>query len=173
MPETLTLRPATLNDMAAVETVLAASYPRLLKADYPASVLVTAIPLLSRAQPQLLASGTYYVVEDEESAIVGAGGWTRRGPPNVSALSRGLGHIRHVVTDHRKTRRGVGRRLMSHIFAEARLAGVTELECQSTLTARPFYASCGFEEIRPILVPLRPGIDFPAVLMRRRLDKVD
>ena len=59
------IRPSTLSDLAAVDALLARTYPKLLKADYPPSVLVTALPLISRAQPKLLTCGTYYVVEDD------------------------------------------------------------------------------------------------------------
>ena len=64
MTQDIFLRVATPADLAAVDALLARSYPRLLAADYPPSVLVTALPLISRARPELLASGTYYVVED-------------------------------------------------------------------------------------------------------------
>ena len=57
LPDTLTLRHATPSDLAAVDALLARSYPRLLAADYSASVLVTAVPIIARARPELLASG--------------------------------------------------------------------------------------------------------------------
>ena len=94
----IAVRTARSGDLAAVDAVLARAYPRLLKPDYPPSVLVTALPLISRAQPSLLASGTYYVAEDDAGQIVGAGGWTK------DRASSELGHIRHVVTDDRMTR---------------------------------------------------------------------
>ena len=154
------VRPTTKADMAAVDALLARTYPKLLKADYPPSVLVTALPIISRAQPALLTCGTYYVVE-EDGAILGAGGWT----PDKADPS--LGHIRHVVTDDRALRRGVGRTLMSHIFDVAAGAGVTRMECWATRTAVPFYAAVGFAELGPIDVPLAGGISFPSVRMMR------
>jgi len=126
-------------------------------------VRVLALPLISRAQPQLISSGTYYVAEDEAGRLVGAGGWTR------SPRRRDIGQVRHVVTDHRLTRKGIGRALMTHIFKTARAAGIGHLQCQSTRTAVPFYAACGFRELGPIEVPLRPRIAFPAVAMERDL----
>jgi len=57
------IRPSTSADLAAVDALLARVYPRLLKADNPPSVLVTALPLISRAQPGLLRCGTYSVAE--------------------------------------------------------------------------------------------------------------
>ena len=56
-PDALTLRHATRSDLAAVDARLARGYPRLLAADYAASVLVTAVPIIARARPELLASG--------------------------------------------------------------------------------------------------------------------
>ncbi|MEO0865606.1 MAG: hypothetical protein AAFY39_13690, partial [Pseudomonadota bacterium] len=63
------IRPSTKADMAAVDALLARTYPKLLKADYPPSVLVTALPVISRARPELLVCGTYYVA-DQDSVIL-------------------------------------------------------------------------------------------------------
>ena len=156
------IRSSTMADLAAVDALLARTYPKLLKADYPPSVLVTALPIISRAQPTLLSCGTYYVVE-EDGAILGAGGWT----PDKADPS--LGHIRHVVTDDRALRRGVGRMIMEYGFAAARTAGVERMECWATRTAVPFYTAVGFEEVGPIDVTLAGGISFPSVRMSRDL----
>jgi hypothetical protein len=51
------------------------------------------------------------------------------------------------------------------VLADARGAGMTGMECLSTLTAERFYASLGFVARGPVMVALRPGIDFPAVAM--------
>ena len=161
------VRTARASDLAEIDSLLARSYPVLLKKDYPPSLLVTAIPLIARAQPGLIASGTYFVVE-LEGHIVGAGGWTIAAPGGGPAAD-GIGNIRHVVSDHRKTRQGIGRALMGHVIADAAARGARRLDCLSTLMAVPFYAACGFEEVGPVSVPLRPGIDFPAVLMRQSL----
>lgn len=80
-----------------------------------------------------------------------------------------MAHVRHVVTDHRRTRRGIGRALMRRILADAAADGVTAFECLSTRTAVSFYAACGFAELGPVMVALGPGIEFPAVRMARRL----
>ena len=49
---------------------------------------------MTRANPGLLASGTYYVAESRDSLIVGCGGWTRESPVD-GGIEPGLGHIRH------------------------------------------------------------------------------
>lgn len=169
MTETSTIRPAKRADLAAIDELLSRSYPALLKRDYPPSVLVTAIPLISRANPSLVSSGTYFVVEEGGGEILGAGGWTPGAPPGGTSQKR-VGHIRHVVTDHRQIRKGIGRKLMAHIVSDAASTGIKQLECFSTLTAEPFYVACGFRTLGPMSVTLRKGIDFPAVHMRRFLE---
>ncbi|WP_380993772.1 GNAT family N-acetyltransferase [Sedimentitalea sp. HM32M-2] len=149
-----------MNDLADVDALLARVYPRLLKPDYPPSVLVTALPIISRANPALLSSGTYHVAVTELDALVGAGGWTR------DRSDAELGHIRHVVTDDRLLRRGIGRAVVAHSLNEAREAGMVRMECWSTRTAEPFYAALGFVTRGPMEIELRPGIAFPALRMQ-------
>lgn len=161
------LRKAEPGDIDALDRLYGQSYPVLLKPDYPPSVLVTAVPLISKAQPALIASGSFFVVCDDDT-IVGAGGWTVQAPGGKPG-TRAIGHIRHVVTDHRQTRKGIGRMLMSHIIQHAHACGMTLLHCQSTRTAVPFYEALGFVVMGEIDIALRPGIDFPAVLMVRQL----
>lgn len=168
--QTLTVRTATSADAAAVDGLLARTYPRLLRADYPPSVMVTAIPLIARAKPELLASGTYFVAADADGAILGAGGWTAHGPQGGG--SRGLGHVRHVVTDDRALRRGIGRAILERVFETAEAAGLTALACLSTRTAVPFYLALGFRpsaQGSEVAIPLAPGIVFPAVPLVRTL----
>jgi GNAT superfamily N-acetyltransferase len=163
----LVLRHATRADLAEVDALLANSYPRLLANDYAPSILVTALPIIARARPELVASGRYFVAEDA-GRIVGAGGWSMGAPSDGRQVS-GTGHIRHVVTDYRVQRRGIGRRLMGAVLGDVEDAGITVLECLSTLTARAFYESLGFQATGPVNVALRPGIDFPAIHMIRRI----
>ncbi|WP_147125636.1 GNAT family N-acetyltransferase [Shimia ponticola] len=156
------IRAATPADTGHVDALLQRTYPRLLKADYPPSVLVAAIPAMTRARPQLMSCGTYYLAI-ENGQVLGAGGWT---PDRKRA---GWGDIRHVVTDDRHLRRGIGRAIMEHSFATARGAGLQHLECWATLTAEPFYASVAFQRIGPMTVQLQGAIDFPAIRMQRAL----
>jgi GNAT superfamily N-acetyltransferase len=159
----ITLRSSTGRDYEAIDAMLSRSYPKLLKNDYAPSVMVTAVPLISRANPALVRSGTYYVAETSDGQIIGAGGWT------LSPQGRGAAEVRHLVVDWRHQRQGIGRRLMMGIFAEAQLQGIRRIEARATRTAVAFYEAMGFDSLGQVLVPLRPGIDFPAVAMRRFL----
>jgi GNAT superfamily N-acetyltransferase len=159
----ITLRSSTGRDFDAIDAMLARSYPRLLKNHYLPSVMVTAVPLISRANPALVRSGTYYVAETADGEIIGAGGWT------PAAEGRFAAEVRHMVVDWRHQRQGLGRRLMMGIFAEAQLQGVRRIEARATRAAVSFYEAMGFEDLGQVTVPLRPGINFPAVMMRRFL----
>ena len=53
--------------MAAVDALLARSYPKLLKVDCSPSILVAALPIISRLRPELLVCDTYYVAEEGAS----------------------------------------------------------------------------------------------------------
>ena len=161
------LRVAHPGDLGAVDALLSRAYPVLLKADYPPSVLVTALPLISRANPSLMRSGSYWLAE-EDGRLLGAGGWTPA-TGDAGQGARGIAHVRHLVTDPAHLRRGVARALMQAATAQAREAGATGMLAMSTRTAVPFYAALGFERIEEAEVPLRPGIAFPAVRMARRI----
>lgn len=73
------LRTADPSDALAVTALLERAYPTLMAAFYDADVLAVALPAMSKANPALLASRTYYVVEDGEQ-IIGCGGWTAEKP---------------------------------------------------------------------------------------------
>jgi GNAT superfamily N-acetyltransferase len=169
MADLLTIRTTRHSDLSEIDALFQRSYPALLRDHYPPSLMVMAIPLISRANPVLVTSGRYFAVSDSQGRIVGAGGWSAMDPRRGRSGAPTTGHIRHVVTDHRRTREGIGRALMGHIFDDARSKGVMRLDCLSTRMAVPFYAACGFDEIGPVMIDLRPGIEFPAVLMQRAL----
>lgn len=163
-PGTLILRLAGPADLAAVDRLMARSFPRLLKADYPPSLQVLALPRLARANPALLASGRYWLVHDG-AGLAGAGGY---------ALGRardggGLAEVRQLATDPDHLRRGVARRILEQVFAAARAEGAARIGTLATRTGVPFYAAMGFEVLGERAVGLAPGIAFPVVAMVRPL----
>lgn len=169
MAQTITLRRAAPSDLAGVDRLLMRSYPRLLAADYPPSTLVLAVPRFARAQPELLASGRYFVAEDAQGRILAAGGWSRQSPSGGPvAQSTGhvtTGHVRHVATDPDVVRQGLGRMVMERVMQEAREAEVRWLDCLSTRTAVPFYRSLKFRAMNAQELVLGPGITFPVMRM--------
>jgi GNAT superfamily N-acetyltransferase len=167
MTQTLTLRRAQPDDLSKVDRLLGRSYPRLLAADYPPSALVMAIPRFARAQPELLASGRYFVAEDAQGRILAAGGWSSRSPSGGPATEK-TGHVRHVATDPDVVRQGIGRMVLAGVIEDARGAGMDWLDCLSTRTAVPFYRALRFRAMHPQELSLGPGISF--AVMRMVLD---
>ena len=163
----LSVRVAGVEDAAAVEQVLQASYPALMAAAYDRELLTRVLPLITRANPRLLASGRYYLCEAEGLAV-GCGGWSPERPGSVE-VEPGIAHIRHFATRPEWTGRGVGGALYRRCEDAARAAGVREFECYASLNGEAFYAALGFRRVRPIDVPMAGGLSLPSILMNRAL----
>jgi GNAT superfamily N-acetyltransferase len=159
------IRPATLSDREAVTAVLSRSYPALLSSHYEPAVLASALPMMTRANPRLLSSGTYHVACDVAGNLLGCGGWTPD-HPGTGEIKAGLGHLRHFAVDPSATRKGIGARLLAHCIAEAEARGIRTIECYATLSAEAFYRSGGFVIVRRIDVDMG-GTPFPSLLMKR------
>lgn len=163
----ITIRPARPGDLGLLSDLIATSYATLDDGSYDAAVLAAVMPLISRANPALLASGTYFVAEIGGEAA-GCGGWTRE-KPGGGEIVAGVAHIRHFATHPGHLRKGVAGMLLERCLAEAVGAGVGLMRCQSTLPAERFYAAAGFRRIRMIEVEVGDGVVMPAVEMEKRL----
>lgn len=161
--ETRVAQPA---DAAAVGELLELSYRALMASAYAAESLAPALGLITRANPALLSSGTYYVAQTPAGLLVGCGGWTRE-RPGTGLVEPHVGHLRHFATHPEWIRRGVGRAIYRLCEVGARSAGVKALECYSTLNGEQFYATLGFARVREIDAELRAGVTLRSVLMRR------
>ena len=167
-PLDLTVRVAKAADLDALDRLFTRAYPALLRADYPRTLLNDVLPFIARANPRLLTSGSYYLATNARGQLLGAGGWTWIGPQG-GAGPLDMAHVRHVVTHQDHTRKGIGARLIRHTMAQAKAAGARVLNCQSTLTAAPFYEAQGFERRAEIDIHLCPGLSFPAVQLQAAL----
>ena len=163
----LTIRVATPGDAGAVGALLRESYPVLMRPAY-GEALSAVLDVMVRANPDLLASGSYYVAESERGCVVGAGGWTRERPGD-GAVEPAHAHLRHFATHPRWCRRGVARRIYERCEVRARETGIRCLECYSSLNAVAFYAALGFETVAGIDVTMGEGRSLAGVLMRRRI----
>lgn len=167
--ENFVARVATLEDKAAVEELLAASYPTLMASSYDQDILVPTLALITKANPSLLTSGTYYVVETRDRAVIGCGGWTRKAPPGTDEVATGIGHLRHFGTHPKWIRRGVGTAIYERCIATACADGIRALEVLSSLNGEAFYSALGFKRVSEVFVAIGADISFPSVLMRREL----
>ncbi len=163
--DAIIVRPATPHDEDAVDRLLEASYGALLPAGYDDATLAIALPRITKAVPELLSCGTWYVVEAPAGGLLGCGGWSAQ-RPGTDETRPALAHMRHFATHPDALRRGVGRAIVQRCFDDARAAGVARFECYSSIPAEPFYASFGFERVGIEAIPLGEGVTFPSVVMR-------
>lgn len=162
------LRVATLEDSEAVASVLGPSYSLLMAGAYPPDLLARTLPAITLANPDLLSSGRYYLVEAETGEPAGCGGWSPN-PPGRPDVDPDRAHIRHFATHPAWTRRGVGRLLYERCAADARAAGFTLFEAWSSLNGESFYASLGFRPLERIETTMPGGMLFPAMRMERAI----
>lgn len=162
------LRTARPEDEAAVEHLLRASYSRLMAKHYPPALLARVLPMITRPQPRLLASGSYYLVGAEDLPV-GCGGWSFE-EPGTRRVEPGVAHLRHFATHPGWTGRGVGREIYGRCEAQARAAGARRFECYSSLNGEGFYAALGFARVAAMEVEMGPHL-FPSIHMRRPLGR--
>lgn len=172
MTAAFTVRTAIPADGPAITEAVTASYTALMPAAYDAATLDAVLPLITQANPRLLAAGTYYVAVTAEE-IVGCGGWTLERPGDGSEEGKAgdptTGHIRHFATHPDWTGQGIGRAIYDRCETAARAAGATRFQCYASRNAVPFYAAVGFTTVREIDVPITAQAILPAVLMMRTI----
>ena len=155
-------------DGPAVSSLLEESYTKLLAIDYEPDLLAKLLPLVTKANSQLLASGNFYVAYTQPGHFIGCGGWSRE-QPGSNEIRQGEAHIRHFATHPNWIRRGVGRALLNRCMQDAKNASVKVPQCHSSLSAVDFYRASGFVVIRPIDMQSSPDVSTPGVLLRREL----
>ena len=174
------LRPATTDDLAALRALIDASMRGLSDGFYTVAQVESGLRHVYGPDTQLIADGTYFVIE-VDGAVVAAAGWSRRatlyGGDQTKAGSdplldpvRDPARIRAFYVAPTHARRGLGRRLLAHCAAAAAAEGFTTLELMATLPGVPLYEACGFEVLERI-EPVQPdGVAIPFVRMRRAVD---
>ncbi len=127
---------------------------------------------------QLVADGTYFVVEDGDR-IAGCGGWSRRAtlyggdhtPGRDAALldpASEAARVRAMYTHPDFARRGVGRLILQLCEAAAAAEGFARLELMATLSGRALYSQCGYVDIEAIEDD-RGGAAVPLVRMGKAI----
>lgn len=168
IPTSYSIRVSNLGDVANVTKLLEESYPTLMKSAYDPDTLGPALKLMTRANPALLSSGTYYVAESQEGALVGCGGWTRE-RPGEKVEAESIGHIRHFGTHSDWIRKGIGSAILRKCVRDARASGIRELECYSSLNAERFYGALGFERIAVFNIEMTSGVSLATCHMHLRV----
>jgi GNAT superfamily N-acetyltransferase len=173
------IRAATASDRAAIEALIAASARGLSQGDYSDAQVEAALGSAFGFDSQLVADGTYFVVEDG-GALVGCGGWsfraTRFGSDGQAGRSAALldpatdaARIRAFFIHPDHARRGLGRALLERCESEARARGFRAAELTATLPGLRLYATCGYAGSARETHPLPGGQTIDFVPMRKAL----
>lgn len=173
----VTLRPATPDDIPALQALIADSARGLSRGDYSAAQIEAAIGSAWGVDSELIRDQTYFVAESG-GEIVACGGWSRRKtlfggdqqPGRQSAVldpDRDAARIRAFFVRPDRARQGIGRALLERCEAEARAHGFRAAELMATLPGQRLYRAYGYVGEERVEYPLRDGVTIHFVPMRK------
>jgi GNAT superfamily N-acetyltransferase len=176
---TLALRKAGTSDIPQIEALIARSARGLSADDYRPSQVEGALRGAFGVDTQLLADGTYFVVE-EGGRLVGCGGWSFRStlfggdarPGRDSSMldpRTQPAKIRAFFVDPLHARRGIGTLLLEHCERAARERGYSRVELMATLPGVKLYAARGFTGAEVVHFDVGQGETIEFIPMRKLL----
>jgi N-acetylglutamate synthase-like GNAT family acetyltransferase len=171
MSERFNLRKAQPADIPALHELIALSVHGLMTAAYSPSQLHFALGTWLGVDSQLVADGTYFVVETEQegsTVMVACGGWSKRKTPYGSDHRPGredalldpdtdAAKIRAFFVHPNWTRKGIGSLILDECEEAARNAGFSKFEMGATLTGVPLYEKRGYIGQETVELPLSNG----------------
>jgi len=175
------IRLAAMNDVPALQELIAESVRELSTPYYSAREIDSALMHVFGVDRQLINDSTYYVAEIDNQ-MVGCGGWSKRKTlfGGDQAQSARVDELLNPQTDAARvrafyvhpnwSRRGIGSRILKACEEAASEAGFTMLELIATLPGEPLYSAHGYEKIGPFEIPLPDGHSLPAFHMKKSLD---
>lgn len=176
----LKLRLAVPEDLPALRDLMSAAIGELLNPFLSPQEVAASFEIMG-LDSQLVADGTYFLVE-EEGALAGCGGWSRRSTlfggdhsaGRDAALldpARDAARVRAMYTHPDHVRKGVGRLILDACESAAAGEGFARCEMAATLAGEPLYQACGYREIERFSAPTSGGIEVPLVRMGKALPR--
>lgn len=153
--QTWQARLAVLDDVDALQNLIALSARGLNAEHYTPSQVESILKYVYGVDTQLIHDGTYFVVQDGD-AYVGCGGWSRRktlyggdqrkadAPDNLLDPAVDAARIRAFFVHPEWARKGIGSLLMETCEDAAHAAGFRTMELMATLTGELLYTRFGF-----------------------------
>lgn len=175
----MAVRPASTADIPALRNLIDVSVRALNAPDYTPDQIEAALIHVLGLDTQLIADGTYFVIETG-GGILASGGWSARQTPyGGDQAKRGEDALLDPAVDAARirafyvhpdwTRRGFARRIYEACESAARSRGFRRFELVATLTGARLYAALGFVARDAVDVPLAGGIVLPCVRMDRTI----
>ena len=185
MPPDLRVRPAVLADLPVLRALIDASVRRLQADDYTPAQREGALTTVFGVDTQLIADGTYLVVEycppesQAHTLIVACGGWSKRktlyGADQWTDRHDDLLDPHHDAAKIRAffihpdwSRRGIGTLLLEACENAAKSAGFRRFEMGATLTGAKLFRARGYLPVRDLAVPLSNGESLPIIHMEKQ-----
>lgn len=170
-----------MGDVPALEELIPLSVRALQAGHYSPAQMEAAIGPVFGVDRQIIADGTYFVVEDA-GRIVGCGGWSRRkavfggdrarfGADEMIDPLRDPARIRAFFVHPGFARRGIGRALLAACESAIVAAKFANAELVATLAGEPLYAAFSYEVVGRFEVPISGGLKLPVVRMKKRLNR--
>lgn len=177
--ERLEIRGATLDDVAAIESLIARSALELSAGDYTREQVEAALRGAFGVDTQLLRDGTYFVVHCGDE-LVGCGGWSYRRTlfgsdaradrdPQPLDPRTDAAKIRAFFVHPGHARRGIGSALLERCESEARARGFRRLELMATLPGVRLYRARGYLPGRQIDWPVAANLAIQFVPMSKAI----
>jgi GNAT superfamily N-acetyltransferase len=171
-------RLAVMDDIAALRPLMDAAIDELLKPFLPPEQVAASHAVMG-LDTQLIADGTYFVIEEDER-LAGSGGWSRRatlfgGDHSAGREARLLdpasepARVRAMYTHPSFTRRGIGRMVLTLCEEAAAQEGFSHVELAATMAGLPLYRACGYAEIEAFEADTPGGVKVPLVRMGKML----
>jgi GNAT superfamily N-acetyltransferase len=178
MPAEFAIRLARLGDAETLRPLMHAAIGELLRPFLPPDKVEASREVMG-LDTQLIADGTYYVVE-HDGLPVGCGGWSRRatlfGGDHSAGRSAALldaktdaARVRAMYTRPGWTRRGIGRLVLDACESAAAAEGFWACELAATVAGEPLYRACGYAMVEPFEVLTSTGLTIPLLRMRKSL----
>jgi GNAT superfamily N-acetyltransferase len=172
------IRPAARDDIPVLRELMQAAIDELQKPFLSPDEIEASREVMG-LDTQLIADGTYFVVEEDDVAV-GCGGWSRRatlfGGDHSAGRDAALldpdrepARVRAMYTRPGWQRRGVGRAILQACEAAAGAEGFTACELAATLAGEPLYRACGYAVVEAFAAPTRAGPQVPLRRMRKAL----
>jgi GNAT superfamily N-acetyltransferase len=176
------VRAATSADLSALTALIELSVRVLQAGDYSSAQIAGALGTLLGVDTQLIADGTYLVLETGAGQLAGCGGWSQRKTLFGSDHALGREHatgddfldprvdaakIRAFFIHPEWARQGLGTRLLDACENAARAAGFARFELGATLTGEKLFRTRGYSFVERIEVPMSNGHTLPVIRMAK------